>query len=223
MSWRAAEGTQPPSKTLRSRPRAALRHHLPWAPEPWRWHILGFGEIVGVDDIYPLLEGRSVIGHQVADEISFEMCCRLSRPVGAMGDSWVQGAHPHSGTGEKCLLTIGKATGHRASLHWLCTHPEEEGNSHRISTWWAEILTKHKSDRARTASITFRIIFEDLTVSLDPVRSSLCHLSQSNPHSILPLIQSPHLLPTPYILLSEAWWQQSIGLISIVIANPHHL
>lgn len=178
MSWRAAERTQPPSKTLRSRPRASLRHHLPWAPEPRRRHVLGFGEIVGVDDIYPLLERRSVIGHQVADEIGFEMCCRLSRPGGAMGHSWVQGAHPHSGTGEKCLLTVGKATGHRASLHWLCTHC--------ASTWWAEILMKHKSDRAtRIASITFRIIFADFTLSLDPVRSSLCHLSQYNPRSML--------------------------------------
>lgn len=110
---------------LRPRPHAALRHHLLGAPTPVT-PVLGFGEVVGVDDIDPLLEGRSVIGHQVADEIGFEVCCRLSRPVGAMGHSWVQGAHPHSGTGEKCLLTVGKATGHR-DLSALTLHSPRGG------------------------------------------------------------------------------------------------
>lgn len=192
-----------------------------------RRHVLGFGEVVGVDDVYPLLERRSVISHQVADEISFEMCCRLSRPVGAMGHSWVQGAHPHSGKGEKCLLTVGKplVTG---PLHTDSALTRGGGDFslrlHLVSR------DPHQTQIPPCCPDSFHHIqnyFWRPHCEFRPIRSSLCPPLPSNPPPCS-LSSSHHtffllLLPTPYILLSEEWWHQSIVLISVVRANPHHL
>lgn len=66
-------------------------------PKLLRRHVLCFWEVVLLDGIDPLLEGRGVISHQVADEVSFKVCGWFSRSVGPMDYSWVQGAQPHSG------------------------------------------------------------------------------------------------------------------------------
>ena len=50
-----------------------------------------------LDGVYPLLERGGVISCQVADEVSFEVCGRLSRSVGPVDNSGVQGAQPYSG------------------------------------------------------------------------------------------------------------------------------
>lgn len=80
-----------------------------WAADLWtlqwglaRGRVLCFREIVLPDGIYPFLERRSIISHQVTDEVSFKMCSWFSRFLASRIKSWVQGAQPYSGEwGEK--------------------------------------------------------------------------------------------------------------------------
>lgn len=82
----------------------ACKPGVPFRSRTGRRHILGFREIVFLDDVYPFLERGGIIRHQITGEVRFEMGAWLSGCVVSLVNSWVQRAQPYSGMGKKLTL-----------------------------------------------------------------------------------------------------------------------